>query len=336
MTLDFVDVFPMIGKTTLTGARSAAAQSADPARGALALEAPRVVSSALGPVARACLLASMAVLGGLGCTPKNPGGPGAQSPERQSEAEYDLARDSFQRGQPREALDHARRACELDDENDKALYFTSAIYLSFCAGDRGLADPDCKISEAEKYAKAAVKANDAFRDAKNLLGNIYILEKRYHDAIVTLEPLTRDPAYTESYLAWGNLGWAQVQDGLVDSGITSLKNSVTQPRFCVGFYRLGVAYEKKNDLAAAEKSFSDALGVDSPDCQALQDAWEARGRMRAKLGRPDDAKKDFERCRELSKETPTGRACVSALSSLGSTAGTSGGGGAGQSGGGKP
>jgi tetratricopeptide (TPR) repeat protein len=259
------------------------------------------------------------------CSPKGPGGQSPQSPERQSETEYDLARDLYERGKPREALDHVRRAIELHEENDKALYFAAAIHLSFCAGDRGMADPDCRIGDAEKYAKAAVKANDSFRDAKNLLGQIYILEKRYHEAILVLEPLTRDVAYTDSYLAWGNLGWAQVLDGSVDAGITSLKNSVTQPRFCVGFYRLGFAYERKNELSAAEKSYSDALGVESPDCQALQDAWEARGRARAKLGRPDDAKKDFERCRELSKETATGKACQSALSSLSS--GGSGGGG---------
>src|SRR5262245_3367297 len=58
--------------------------------------------------------------------------PGAQSPERQSEAEYDLARDSFYKGSPRAALDHALKAVQLDDANAKALYFTSTVYLWFC------------------------------------------------------------------------------------------------------------------------------------------------------------------------------------------------------------
>lgn len=262
-------------------------------------------------------MAVLAVLTGVAaCSPKGGSGINAQSPERQSETEYDLSMDLFKRGQTREALDHARKAVELNEENAKALYFTAAIYLSFCAADRGMADPDCRLLDAEKNAKAAVKVDDSFRDAKNLLGVIYTNEKKYHDAILVLEPLTKDPAYTESYLAWGNLGLAQLLDGQVDAAINSLKNSVTQPQFCVGFYRLGLAYEKKNDLAAADKGFSDALAVQSPDCQSLQDAWEARGHTRAKLGRPDDAKKDFERCRELSKDTPTGRVCVTALSSL--------------------
>ncbi len=282
-------------KTTLTGP--------NPRR-------PSVVASLASVVA--CVL----LIGPAACSPKGGSGISAQSPERQSETEYDLSVDLFKRGQTREALDHARKAVELNEENAKALYFTATLYLSFCAGDRGLTDPDCRMADAEKSAKAAVKADDSFRDAKNLLGVIYTNEKKYHDAILVLEPLTKDPAYTESYLAWGNLGLAQLLDGQLDASINSLKNSVTQPQFCVGFYRLGLAYEKKNDLMTAEKSLSDSLAVQSPDCQSLQDAWEARGRIRAKLGRADDAKKDFERCRELSKDTPTGKACVTALSSL--------------------
>jgi type IV pilus assembly protein PilF len=281
---------------------------------ALALRGSLTLAALAACVGGALTVGSAAI----GCSPKGTGGMTAQSPERQSEAEYDVARDLFGRGEVRRALDHALKACELNDENPKALYFTAAIYLSFCAGDRGLEDPDCKIDKAEKYAKAAVKADDTFRDAKNLLGQVYILEKKYREAEQILEPLTRDPAYTEGFLAWGNLGWAQVLDGAVDAGIVSLKNAVAlQPKFCVGFYRLGVAYEKKNDLPSAEKAQSGALAIEGPECQTLQVAWEARGHVRAKLSRPDDAKKDFTECVKLSATTGDGKKCVAQLASLG-------------------
>ena len=269
------------------------------------------VFSASIMLAAACVLSA-------GCGPKGQSGITAQSPERQSDAEYDVARDYFGRNEPRAALDHALKAVELNEENDKALYFTAAIYLSFCAGERGADDPDCKIDLAEKYAKAAVKANDTYRDARNLLGQIYINEKKFGEAIKVLEPLTRDPAYTQGYLAWGNLGWAQVNDGAVDDGIVSLKNSVAQqPQFCVGHYRLGFAYgEKKNDAVSAEKSYSDALAVSSDDCQALQVVWEARGRMRSRLARTDDSMKDLERCKSLSDKTAVGKMCNAELATL--------------------
>ena len=243
-------------------------------------------------------------------------GANVPNPERQSEAEYDLARDYFYKGQPRAALDHCRRAVELDDQNAKALYFASAIHLSFCSGKLGMSDPDCHVGEAEKYVRSALKVAENFREAKNALGQILILENRYPEAIEVLLPLTKDPAFESSYLAWGNLGWAQVLAGKVDEGIESLKNAITEPRFCVGHYRLGVAYEKKGDFAAAEQSLTNAVTVDAPECQNLQDAWEERGRVRMHLGKLADARQDFEKCREIAADSVTGRSCVGELAKL--------------------
>ncbi|MBX3187131.1 MAG: tetratricopeptide repeat protein [Labilithrix sp.] len=240
------------------------------------------------------------------------GGAGAQSPERQSDAEYDLARDLFMKNNPRAALDHAMKSVSLNEDNDKAQYFIAVIHLSFCSTNRGMESIDCKLDEVEKYARAALKANPDFRDAKNMLGQVLIHQKRCKEAITVLEPLTRDPAYVHPYYAWGNLGLAQVCAGQLDEGIKSLKNSVTEPRFCVGHYRLGIAYEKKGDFAAAEASLTPALTAD-PECEKLQDAWEARCRVRLRLGRTAEGREDCQRCKEISEETNTGKSCAKIL-----------------------
>jgi Tfp pilus assembly protein PilF len=101
--------------------------------------------------------------------------------------------------------------------------------------------------------------------------------------------------------------------GQVDQGIASLKNSITNPKFCVGHFHLGVAFEKKGDLPQAEASFTNAVTVDNPSCQNLQDAWEARARVRMKLGKVEDARADFQKCRDISAESSTGKNCVQAL-----------------------
>lgn len=238
----------------------------------------------------------------------------ATDPQRQSEAQYDVARDYFEKGDPRLALDHCRKAIELDPDNARALYFASVVHLYFCSGKLELKDPDCHLSDAETFIRRALKAKDNFREAENTLGQILILEKRYPEAIASLEPLTKDPAFESNYLAWGNLGWAQVLSGQVDRGIESLKNSITEPRFCVGHYRLGAAYEMKGQFAEAEQSLTTAVSVDAPQCRGLQDAWLARARVRAKLGKQADARADYERCRDISAETDAGKACVQALS----------------------
>lgn len=270
----------------------------------------------LRPLTSVALPALLALAAAACSGGKTGPGPNAQSPERQSEAEYDVARDLFHKDNPRAALDHVQKAITLNDENDKAHYFAAAIYLRLCAGDGGFDGPDCRMAEAERHTRAALKANPDFRDAKNMLGQLLIHQKRYKEAITVLEPLSKDPAYTSNHLAWGNLGWAQVLAGDVDAGITSLRNSITQPKFCVGHYRLGVAYEKKGDYGNAEASLTQAVSIEVDECKAMQDAWEARARVRLKLGKVSEAREDYQRCRELSGDTPTGKLCVKQLGTI--------------------
>jgi Tfp pilus assembly protein PilF len=262
-------------------------------------------------------IAASAALGGmlLACSSTKPSGPGVANPERQSDAEYDLARESFQKGDTRVAVDHIQKAIAFNEENDKAHYLHAVILLSFCTGPREFEGPDCKLADVEKATRLALKVNPDFRDAKNLLGQVLINEKKYKEAIGVLEPLTKDPAYIHPYFAWGNLGWAQVLDGQVDAGISSLRNAVAEPRFCVGHYRLGIALEKKSDLAMAEQSFSTAMSAD-PQCAELQDAWESRARVRVKLGKPAEAREDYEHCVKISKDSSTGKVCVRELAKM--------------------
>jgi type IV pilus assembly protein PilF len=237
--------------------------------------------------------------------------PGAADPEHQSIFEFNLGLDAVNHSDFRVALSHALRAVELDDQNARAAYLASVVYLGFCNGLRGFSDPDCRLADAEKFARRAVKLAPTYPDAKNLLGEILINQQKYPEAIAILKPLTTDPSYTSIHLAWGNLGWAQVLSGDVDAGITSLKNSVTEPRFCLGFYRLGMAYEKKGDLPQADANFSNA--VDGDACKNFQDAFEERARVRVKLGQAELARTDFEHCKGLAPDSLAGKRCAQSL-----------------------
>lgn len=268
---------------------------------------------------RLARLAVLSLLGLLAVVVGACGGsstPGVKNPEKASDAEYDLAREFFYKGQPRAALDHCKRAISLNADNAHALYFASTIHLFFCSGKLELQDPDCRLADAESYVRRSIVALPSFREAKNTLGQILILEKKYPEAMTVLEPLTKDPSFESSYLAWGNYGWAEVLSGEVDHGIDALKNSITEPRFCVGHYRLGIAYEKKGDLNAAEQSLTNAVTVDAPECKNLQDAWKERAEVRMKLARVADAKTDYEKCRDISADTLAGKACVDALAKI--------------------
>ncbi|HEY4103105.1 MAG TPA: tetratricopeptide repeat protein [Polyangiaceae bacterium] len=228
-----------------------------------------------------------------------------------SESEYDIARDLWlRRNQPREALAHALKAVDLNDGNADAAHLVALLYLDFCS--RGPAE--CRLSEAEKNARLAIKDKPEFREAQNTLAVVLIHERRYADAIAELKPLTEDILYQTPENAWGNLGWAYLEQGSIDLAIDALKRSVAaQPLFCVGSFRLGLAFERKQEFTSALDALTRALETEAPGCNALQEAFAARARVRIKLGDSASAQADLERCKALSGKTESGKECSSML-----------------------
>ncbi|MEZ4297308.1 MAG: tetratricopeptide repeat protein [Polyangiaceae bacterium] len=239
----------------------------------------------------------------------------AQSPEAQSTAEYDLARDAYKNEKLRDVLAHVQKSLEHDDSNADAAFLGASVYLRFCAADES--SPDCRWEEAEKYARMAVEANPELRDAKNMLGVILVHRGKYDEAVNVLKPLANDILYNFPENAWGNLGWAYLLQGNADSAIDALRRSVAaQPLFCVGSYRLGLAYEKKGDLGAARDAFTKAVETPAPDCQRLQDAFDARARVGIQLGLRSEARADLTKCVDIGNATPVGKKCAEQLKTL--------------------
>jgi type IV pilus assembly protein PilF len=254
------------------------------------------------------------VLGYFAVACASSSGEGVKDPDRMSDSEYDIARDLWlRRSSPREALDHALKAVELNEDNADAAHLVALLYMDFCS--RG--PEECHLPEAEKHARLALKARADYREAINTLGVILIHEKRYADAINVLKPLTEDILYQTPENAWGNLGWAQLEAGSTDAAVESLRRSIAaQPLFCVGLYRLGLAYEKRREDTAAAEALTRALETQAPGCNSLQDAFAARARIEVRLGNQEAAQADLSRCAELSRKTIAGKECSSMLQKL--------------------
>src|SRR5580704_13635472 len=102
----------------------------------------------------ACVvLAGALALFAQGCTQRTTQPSDIHSPERQSETEYALAKEYFYKGDPRQALDHVLRAVKLNADNPRALYFASTLFLYFCSTNQELSSPDCRLADAERYAR---------------------------------------------------------------------------------------------------------------------------------------------------------------------------------------
>ncbi|HEY8943970.1 MAG TPA: tetratricopeptide repeat protein [Polyangiaceae bacterium] len=241
-------------------------------------------------------------------------GPGAQDPVRQAENEYDIARDLWlNRGQLREALEHALKAVELDEDNADAQHLTALLYLDFCARRPG----ECRLEDAERHARKAVEIRPDFREARNTLGVTLIHNRKPREAVAVLKPLSDDILYQTPEKAWGNLGWAYLEAGDLDRAVDALRRSIAaQPLFCVGSFRLGLALERKGELVPAQDAFTRALETEAPECSRLQDAVAGRARIASRLGQTEQARADLARCVELASTTTTGKNCRSMLEKL--------------------
>lgn len=231
-----------------------------------------------------------------------------QDAERRSESEYDLARDAWiRRGDPREGLSRTLKALELDGDNAEAHHLAALIYLDLCR----LPGDSCRLEEARSHAELALQLRKDYREARNTLGVILIHQKRPADAVVILKPLTADLLYTTPENAWGNLGWAYLELGRLDEAAAALERSVAaQPRFCVGFFRLGQARERRGLKEGAIEAYTQALAAD-PRCSSLQDAYLSRARLSLDLGRLEPARLDLDECVRRARETQVGKECDS-------------------------
>lgn len=251
------------------------------------------------------------LLGGCGMFATRPAG----DLEKMSESEASLAADLWQRqGQTREALDHALKAVEYDPDNADAAHITALLYLDFC---RTSQIGECRLDEAERHARRAILKRKDFLEAQNTLAVVLIHQKRYGESVDLLIPLTENMLYGTPEIAWGNLGWAYLMQDEPKKAIPALRRAVAaQPLFCVGSYRLGLAYSRTGAMESAVEAFDRALSTDAPGCERLQDAYFERARVHLALGREQSTMADLDRCLDLSKSTETGRQCNRLMASL--------------------
>jgi len=266
-----------------------------------------VLGEKLERFAVACLISFV----GFAC-----GGPQVRGEEDpKARAEYDLARVSFQAGSLREALGHVQASLKIDETDPEVHYLGAVILLAFCAKDES--STDCRFGEAEKHSRQALETAPEMRDAKNVLGVILVHEKKYDEAVAVLKPLAEDILYGSPEKAWGNLGWAYLERGNTDDAIVALRRALAaEPRFCVGNYRLGLAFEKKGEFSLAQEAFTKALETDRQECKQLQEGYAARARVAVKTGSSDLVRADLERCRDAAPTTAVGKRCTAELGAL--------------------
>lgn len=227
--------------------------------------------------------------------------------------QYDLAIGLQGEGNTPGAFQSLYKAIEFDPKNAKAHLLLGKMFL--VTRDDNPADYDQKAEQHFRTVLEIQASDDRQSEqsltssALNSLGVLYLHQNRPAQAVTELTKAVADLFNAEAYLAWGNLGWAHYALGNNPKAIEELGRAVKlNPKFCVGFYRLGVVEMKTRAYQEAEEALTAAIEADER-CKAFQDAWHARGEVRMNLGRRDDARADFERCVELAARNETGKSC---------------------------
>lgn len=232
-------------------------------------------------------------------------GPSADDATR-AQKEYELAVGLWQESNTAGAFQHLFRALELDPDNAEAHMLLGNLYL-FRRED----------AKAEKEFREVLRIEKRSPAARNSLGVLYMHQGKFEKAIAELKIATGDLLNRESHLAWGNLGWAYYHSKQYGDAEQALLQSIrAEPRFCVGYYRLGVNYEAMGNFEKAEEALTKGLEVKVPGCATLQEALYERAMVRIRLGRNDAAVSDLERCVEVKAEGPLSTSCQQKLVSL--------------------
>jgi type IV pilus assembly protein PilF len=252
-------------------------------------------------------LASFAALAAALSLPPGCGGPASADAAHRAQKEYELAVGLLGEQNVPGAFEHLFKSVEMDRNNPEPHQLLGNLYLL-----RG----DFAESERElRTCRSLAEGNPAYgapfvAEVDNSLGVVLVHQKRYDEAIALLRDAASNLLNRSPHLAWGNLGWAYIETGKYREAVEALSQAVRhQPRFCLGYYRLGQAQLALRSYERAEDALTRCLEVPDPACKNLQDAWHLRGEARAQLGRRQDAIADFERCVELSSESIEGRAC---------------------------
>ena len=226
--------------------------------------------------------------------------------------EFQLAASLRDEGQTASAIEHLRKALQLDPKNAEAHLLLGFIQME----RRTYQNAETHLATAIELLQKQERGGSTLAEARNIYGLCLIELARYDEAVVVLRESATDELNTAPHLAWGNLGLAQFHLAEYQETVSSTMEAVRiQPRFCVGYYTMARAFWRLQQLKDAERALVGALEAD-PSCSksvALQGAWRLRGEVRARLGHRRDAVADLERCVELDPYSNDGRMCQTLL-----------------------
>ncbi|MFT3706974.1 MAG: social motility TPR repeat lipoprotein Tgl [Archangium sp.] len=200
----------------------------------------------------------------------------------QSRLHYELAVENLVKS-PQVAMKEVEESISMNPENAEAWHVKGILlHLSYA-----------RLEEAAVAFAKALELKQLFSEARVNVGNLYMDQKRYDEAIASYQKALDDVLYPNPFIPQGNMGWAYFKKGDTKQAIDLLKSATTvNPKYCLGYLQLGQVYESQGNGADSCKYFSRFR----EHCPERPDAWQRDGICLANAGDKDGAGKAFDSC----------------------------------------
>jgi Tfp pilus assembly protein PilF len=220
---------------------------------------------------------------------------GVHEPNKQAEYHYKLATGLIYEKKPIAALKELETSLKLDPLFAKSHYLKGFIHM----GRRNNA-------EALTHFRKSVELDPRLFEANNALAATLMALKRWDDALVVLEKLLADPLNPTPWLAHNNAGWSHHKQGNPIRAIHHLEMSVFHnPKFCLGYYNLGLVLKSRNRLNLARLQFEQA----QKKCPRHAPILLALGDLYERMDRVSDARQVYADCQKLADGSLLGERC---------------------------
>lgn len=216
---------------------------------------------------------------------------------------FQLGNVYLREGKYRMALREYQQAEIGYPENPKIQYGLGFVYFSYFK----------KINEAKTHFQKAISIKQDYSEAYNVLGYIYLQQKKWDDAIKMFDKAVSNIFYPTPEMAYINMGWAYCKKKDYVKAIDSYNKAIEiKTDIPLPYFYLGLLYKEMNNYKRAIIEFKQAHKV-APN---FPDSHFQLGKIYTELKDHERAKEEFKTVVQLVPESSMGEEATKLLEIL--------------------